>query len=137
MAGFTRQLDLQSASPFPKGVGAAGASSVDEGITQAIIDAGNHQRALKIDLITPWWSTRLYLIAALANRLTQARRIQIVDSSPTSPATQAGAPSTAVNPPADARFVGQISTDAIRAIIEPKVPALGIFASSLGWLRRR
>ena len=45
------------------------------------ITAGDHQRALKIDLATDWWSTRLYLIASLAQRLTQARRILVADTS--------------------------------------------------------
>jgi len=29
------------------------------GITMAILAAGDRQRALKIDLATPWWSTGL------------------------------------------------------------------------------
>jgi len=72
MAGLTRQLDLQPATALPPGTGVAGDSSAEFGITQAIIAAGDHQRALKIDLTTTWWSTRLYLIASLAQRLTQA-----------------------------------------------------------------
>jgi hypothetical protein len=53
------------------------------GIQQAIRDAGDAQRALKIDLKSTWWSTRLYLIAALAERFTGVRRILVVDSRPT------------------------------------------------------
>ena len=82
MAGLTRQLDLQPATALPPGTGVAGDSSAEFGIRQAIIAAGDQQRALKIDLATTWWSTRLYLIASLAQRLTQARRILVVDSSP-------------------------------------------------------
>jgi hypothetical protein len=75
MAGLTRQLDLQPATALAPNTGVAGDSSAEYGITQAIIAAGDHQHALKIDLATTWWSTRLYLIATLAHRLTQARRI--------------------------------------------------------------
>jgi hypothetical protein len=61
-----------------------------------------------------WWSTRLYLIAALAERLTQVRRILIVKSS--SPAEE---------------FIGQISTAAIQSIIGPKLPVLDNFRAAL------
>ena len=81
-AGLTNQLDLQAAAAIPSGAGVAGDSSAEQGITHAIIAAGDLQRALKIDLATTWWSTRLYLIASLAQQLTQARRILIADASP-------------------------------------------------------
>jgi hypothetical protein len=81
----------------------------------AIIDAvANQQHALKIDLASIWWSTRLYLIAALAERLTQVRRILIVKSSP---------------PPEE--FIGQISTATIQSIIGPKLPVLENFRAAL------
>jgi hypothetical protein len=82
MAGLTRQLDLQPAMALAANTGAPGDTSAESGITDAIMAAGDHQHALKIDLKTIWWSTRLYLIATLAQRLTQARRILVVDSSP-------------------------------------------------------
>jgi len=93
--------------------------SAEMGITSAIIAAGDHQRALKIDLATTWWSTRLYLIASLAQRLTQARRILVVDTK---------ADGALPAPPAAERFVGQLSTSAILSTIGPKLPALGTFA---------
>lgn len=62
-AGLTSQLDLLEAAALPPGTGMAGDSAAEIGITRAIIAAGDHQRALKIDLVNPWWSTRLYLIA--------------------------------------------------------------------------
>ena len=43
-------------------------SSPEQGIRQTIGGAGR-QRALKIDLSTPWWSTRLYLTSALAEQI--------------------------------------------------------------------
>jgi len=135
MAGLTRQLDLQPATALPPNTGVAGDSSAEHGIRQAIIAAGDHQRALKIDLATTWWSTRLYLIASLAQRLTQARRILVVDTTK-SDAVSAGAGVALPGPlpPVAERFVGQLLTSAILSTIGPKVPALGIFAQ---WLQAR
>ena len=122
MAGLTRQLDLQPAAALPAGTGVAGDSSAEYGITQAIIAAGDHQRALKIDLVTTWWSTRLYLIASLAQRLTQARRILVVDSTPDPVPARGGVAPPGPAQPAAERFVGQLSTNAILFTIGPKVP---------------
>jgi hypothetical protein len=131
MAGLTRQLDLQPATALPPGTGVAGDSSAEQGITQAIIAAGDHQRALKIDLATTWWSTRLYLIASLAQRLTRARRILVVDTTPDAVPARAGVASPGPGQPAAERFVGQLSSSAILSTIGPKLPALGKFAQSL------
>ena len=129
MAGLTRQLDLQPAAALPPGTGVAGDTSAELGIRKAIIDAGDHQRALKIDLATTWWSTRLYLIASLAQRLTQVRRILVVDTRP-EPVPAGVAPPGPAQPAAE-RFVGQLSTSAILSTIGPKVPTLSIFVQSL------
>jgi hypothetical protein len=131
MAGLTRQLDLQPAASLPPGTGIAQDSSGDIGIAKAIIDAGDEQRALKIDLTTTWWSTRLYLVASLAQRLTQARRILVVDTRPKKAAAGAAVVPRAPSQPAPERFVGQLSTSAIMAVIGPKVDALGKFAKFL------
>lgn len=128
MAGLTRQLDLQPATALPPGTGVAGDSSAEYGITQAIIAAGDHQRALKIDLATTWWSTRLYLIASLAQRLTQAQRILVVDTRASDMAL------SDPEQPAAERFVGQISIRAILSTIGPKLQALEEFAK---WLQAR
>jgi hypothetical protein len=133
MAGLTRQLDLQPAAALPPNVGVAGDSSTAIGITNAIVAAGDHQRALKIDLATTWWSTRLHLIAALAERLTQARRILIVDTRPLE-AVRAGPPAGTAKPLDEERFVGQLSTGAILSTIGPRVAALGTYAQ---WLQAR
>jgi hypothetical protein len=134
MAGLTRQLDLQPATALAPGTGVAGDSSAEHGITQAIIAAGDHQRTLKIDLATTWWSTRLYLIASLAQRLTQARRILVVDTKPDAVPARAGVAAPAPVQAAAERFIGQLSTSAILSTIGPKLPALDIFAH---WLQAR
>lgn len=128
MAGLTSQLDLQPATALPPGSGVASDSSGDYGITNAIISAGDRQPALKIDLATTWWSTRLYLIASLAERLTQARRVLVVDTRPDPP------PATTVHPLGTERFIGQLSTSAILATVGPKAPQLGAFEQ---WLQKR
>jgi hypothetical protein len=128
MAGLTSQLDLQPATALPPGSGVASDSSGDYGITDAIISAGDRQPALKIDLATTWWSTRLYLLASLAQRLTEARRILIVDTRLDPSST------TTVQPPGRERLVGQLSTSAILSIVGPRVPQLGTFEL---WLQQR
>ena len=132
MAGLTSQLDLQPVAALPAGIGVAGDSSTESGIKEAIIAAGDHQRALKIDLATTWWSTRLYLIASLAQRLTQARRILVVDTTSDAVPPSAGVTARPLRPAE--RFVGQLSTSAILSTIGPKLPALGKFAQ---WLKAR
>lgn len=134
MAGLTRQLDLRPATVLDPNTGVPGDTSAEMGITQAIIAAGDHQPALKIDLATPWWSTRLYLIAALANRLTVARRILIVDSTSTSGTVPADNIEPARHPRAEERFIGQVSTTAIVSTIGSTVPALRKFNQ---WLMKR
>ena len=130
-AGLTNQLDLQAAAALPPGAGVAGDSSAAQGITQAIITAGDHQRALKIDLASPWWSTRLYLIASLAQRLTQARRILVADASTQPQATNLKASSRALSTLPEERFVGQLSTAAILSVIGAKSAELRAFEDSL------
>lgn len=130
MAGLTRQLDLQQATALDPNAGVAGDSSAETGIAEAIVAAGDHQRALKIDLATTWWSTRLFLIAALADRLTLARRILVVDTTRIPPPDSVAAATL----PVEERFVGQLSTTAILSTIGPKIPALGAFTQ---WLQAR
>jgi hypothetical protein len=129
-AGLTNQLDLQAAAALPPGAGVAGDSSAEQGITQAIIAAGDHQRALKIDLATTWWSTRLYLIASLAQRLSQARRILIADASAAPLTTNIKASSRASTLPEE-RFVGQLSTAAILSVIGGKSDELRAYEDRL------
>jgi Domain of unknown function (DUF4062) len=148
MAGLTSQLDLQTANALESAVGSASDSSAREGIKNAIVGAARgDQCALKIDLATAWWSTRLFLLAALAERLTQVRRILIVDTASadagavTAAAAGGGSAAPSVTTGAKAkssiveeRFIGQIATGAILSIIGPKRTELGQFQS---WLQGR
>ena len=65
------------------------------GIRGSMRSVGQH-RVLRIDLTSTWWSTRLYLTAFLAERLTDVRRLVIVKG---------------------AEFVGLLSTSAILATL--------------------
>jgi hypothetical protein len=131
MAGLTSQLDLQPATALDPIIGTPGDTSAEFGIKQAIIAAGDHQHALKIDLATTWWSTRLYLIAALAQRLTQVRRFVLLDTRPTSASAPAGALSSPTASQVEEHFVGQISTNAIVSTVGPKVSYLEAFEKQL------
>jgi len=130
MAGLTRQLDLQLATALDPNAGVAGDSSGEFGITNAIISAGDQQRALKIDLATTWWSTRLYLIAALAEHLTEARRIIIVHTGARVTET---VDSPLPNPIQlkDERFIGQLSTRVIVSTLGPMVTQLKHFEAAV------
>lgn len=149
MAGLTRQLDLQTANALESGFGSA-SDSAGMGIKKAIVEAARaSQCALKIDLASTWWSTRLYLLAALAERMTEVRRILVVntasaDAGETAANVQAaatgagggGVPAAAAGAAvkfsiAEERFVGQISTASVLSVLEPKYEALGRFQKSL------
>lgn len=54
-------------------------SSYSRGLIDVIQRIGS-ERVITIDIATSWWSTRLYLLAFLASRLTSVQRILIVDS---------------------------------------------------------
>jgi hypothetical protein len=121
-AGLSRQLNfLQVAAALPAGTGIASDSSEKDGIREAIIAAGDMSRALRIDLASTWWSTRLYLIAILAARLISVERILIVD---TRCATSTAAMGSTTATPLPERFVGQLSLEEILDVIEDKIPAL-------------
>jgi hypothetical protein len=72
------------------------------GIRDSIMHAGRH-RVLQIDLDTTWWSSRLYLAAWLANRLTEVRRFVVVQAR---------------------EFIGLLSTSTIVATLAPLHPKL-------------
>lgn len=75
VAGMSRQVRLNLAD-VGQAINTVNDSDPESGIRQTINSAGR-QRALKIDLNTIWWSTRLYLTSALAERLTDVRRIVV------------------------------------------------------------
>jgi hypothetical protein len=144
MAGLTNQLDLQTADAVESGVGSAKDSHSRDGIKNAIIGATRENHcALKIDLATDWWSTRLFLLAVLAERLTQVRRILIVDTAITDSRAVAGGAGAAQSVTTggssrssvvEERFIGQIATGAILSILGSKRSELGKFQS---WLQTR
>ena len=135
MAGLTSQIDLETTTALPSYIGAPGDTSNEQGIKDAIIFAGNNQQqALKIDLHTTWWSTRLYMIATLANRLTKARRIIIVDTRPKTRMDANAKPGNTGQSQMPERFIGQLSTTTIVATIGSKIRALKRFER---WLNKR
>ncbi|NEM04739.1 DUF4062 domain-containing protein [Geodermatophilus normandii] len=54
-------------------------SSHSGALVGVVRDIGS-ERVVTIDIATDWWSTRLYLLAYLAARLTSVQRILVVDS---------------------------------------------------------
>lgn len=108
VAGMSRQVRLNLA-----GVGQAMDTVNDSAPEQGIrttIGSADQKRALKIDLGTTWWSTRLYLTAALADRLTLVRRIVVTRGDV---------------------FVGLLSTQWILSTIASKHPKLAAFSKRL------
>jgi hypothetical protein len=88
-------------------------SDPDKGIRDTILNAGL-QRALKIDLGTTWWSTRLYLTSALAERLAHVRRIVIAQKN---------------------EFVGLLSTKRIISALAAMHPILSSVSNKLAQRR--
>jgi len=108
VAGMSRKLRLNLAG-VGQAINTVNDSNPDQGIRQTINGAGR-QRALKIDLDTVWWSTRLYLTAMLAERLTDVRQIVIAQAN---------------------EFVGLLSTRWIISTLESKQPKLGAMGKRL------
>ncbi|HEU0203409.1 MAG TPA: DUF4062 domain-containing protein [Burkholderiaceae bacterium] len=105
VAGMSRQVRLNLAG-VGRAIDTVNDSAPEHGIRQTIRGAGR-QRVLRIDLNTTWWSTRLYLTSALAERLTDVRRIAVAQGD---------------------EFVGLLSTSRIMstlAAMHPKVAAMG------------
>jgi len=95
------------------------------GILEAVGSANFDQYGFQIDLTTRWWSTRLYLLAALANRLTAVRRIVFVERRAKA-ATEPDGTYEHVE-----EFVGQLSTTTILTTLEPKFAQYAKFAGEL------
>ena len=108
VAGMSRQVRLNLAG-VGQAVDTVNDSAPEQGIRQTIHNAGQ-QRALKIDLNTTWWSTRLYLTSALAERLTDVRRIVVVQGD---------------------EFVGQLSTQWIMSTLAAMHPTLAAMGRKL------
>lgn len=117
MAGLSRQIDLKEAVSLGRNAGTAAVTdSGGRSVVDAVGQADAEQRVFKIDIGDEWWSTRLYLIAALGQRLTQVRRILIVQSKP--------GPVEAERRP---EFVGLVSTATVMAALRPLHPQIGTF----------
>jgi hypothetical protein len=101
VAGMSKQVRLNLVQLGPS-ISTISDSDPFLGIRDSIVQAGRH-RVLQIDLDTTWWSTRLYLAAWLAGRLTEVRRFVVV---------QAG------------EFIGLLSTSTIVAALAPLQPKL-------------
>ncbi len=127
LVGLSRQIDVQPAASLGGGAGDQSVlDSAGDTIANAIAEASSRQRVFKIDLCDVWWSTRLYLIAVLAEHLTEVRRLLVVRRSATLPPSRTGF--------VPAAFVGQLSTTAVVKTIGPMAPAFGRFQD---WLRRQ
>jgi hypothetical protein len=115
MAGLSSQIDVEPAVSV--GMGAGFGAVEDSGgmsIAVAVGAAGLDQRVFRVDLGEPWWSTRLFLLAALAERLTGVRRILVVRTPP-------GAE------PGHAEFVGQVGTRTVLATMRGTLPQFARF----------
>ena len=77
--------------------------------------ASQAQHLVRIDIGTTWWSTRLYLLAYLVERLTEVRRILVLDNN---------------------KFVGLLSTRAIRSHLVNIHPELLKFERRVGQRQR-
>jgi len=108
VAGMSRQVRLNLAG-VGQAVDSVNDSFPEQGIRDTIRRAGQ-QRALKIDLNTTWWSTRLYLTSALAERLTDVQRIVVVEGN---------------------NFVGQLSTQLILSNLTAMHPILAAMGRKL------
>jgi len=84
-------------------------SAPEQGIRTTIGNAGQ-VHALKIDLASNWWSTRLYLTASLAERLTRVKRLVITKGED---------------------FIGLLSTQWIVSTLAAKHPILATFGRKL------
>lgn len=140
LVGLSRQVDVQTAISI--GGGAGDDSVFDSGglvIADAIVDASLRQRVFKIDLVNTWWSTRLFLIAALAERLTNVRRLVVVQTVPRTPGSVDGPNAPGPSAPemtqgAPSVFVGLLSTSSILRTVGVMNPAFGRFSD---WLTKQ
>jgi hypothetical protein len=108
VAGMSKQVRLNLAD-IGRVIDTVNDSDPERGIREAIRGAGQ-QRALKIDLNTTWWSTRLYLASVLAERLTHVRRIVVAK---------------------DNKFVGLLSTQRIISTLAAMYPTLDAVGKEL------
>jgi hypothetical protein len=97
--------DLQLVS-HGEGIKDSGKSNFVEAIVSS-----QAERIFRIDIANEWWSTRLYLLAYLVRRLTEVRRILVVEGD---------------------EFVALLSTEAIKRHLKPLHPQLDKFDQQMG-----
>ena len=128
LVGLSRQVDAQSAVPV--GGGAGDQDVRDSGgfaLADAIAKASLRQKVFRIDLANPWWSSRLFLTAAMAERLTSVRRIVIVHTSDRPATAQTGTNELPAVQESAVTFIGILSTSAILKTVGPMNAAFGRF----------
>ena len=106
-------LDPATSTPQDLSIVSFGHSARDSSkhnFVDAVI-ASQEQRIVRIDIGTTWWSTRLYLLAFMMERLTSVRRILALDVS---------------------TFVGLLSTRAIRSQLLSIHAPLAKFERAIG-----
>lgn len=110
-ARLTRQVDINRIGPGNpiQGWRVVPDSDSADDIVDVVREA-SYDRVVTVDIDIEWWSTRLYLLAFLLERLTDVQRILIV---------QCG------------RFVGLLSPGAVRAAIKSMHPELRRFETNL------
>ena len=122
VANMSRQMGINLLTPNtdPKlQIAAFGPQITDSGkamFADAIISAQS-MRVVRIDIATEWWSTRLFLLAYLMQRLTEVRRVLVELSA---------APPTA-DEPRPAQFCALLSTETIQRYIAPMHTQIGQF----------
>lgn len=129
MLGLSRQIDIRPAAHVAMGgsgpIGDSGGSMIGEAVARVKVN----QQVLRIDLADTWWHTRLYLLAALAERISHVRRILVVNGSV---ARQRTTPQETDR----CAFVGLLSTSSVLNVLGPMLPAFARFealAASKAW----
>lgn len=122
VASMSRQMGINLLTPNTDPhlqMVALGGAITDSGksmFTDAIV-AAQSTRVVRIDIGTEWWSTRLFLLAYLMQRLTDVRRVLV----------EVSRPSRGSVAPRPAEFCALLSTDAIKRYIAPMHAQIGQF----------
>lgn len=113
-ARLTRQVAINRIGPGNplQGDATTPDSSYAQGILDVVRDRAT-ERVITIDIANNWWSTRLYLLAFLLKRFTDAQRILVV---------------------AGGSFVGLVPLDPVISVIAAQHPELAAFEEAV---RRR
>jgi len=125
IANMSRQMGINlldpNADPNLQMV-AGGAAIVDSGksvFTDAIVSAQS-TCVVRIDIGTEWWSTRLFLLAFLMQRLTDVKRVLVEITRPAAGAVRSLSD-----------FLALLSTETIQRHIAPMHPEIGKFLETV------